>query len=91
VRRRRSALSAATTPHAIAKALENGQRPPAAARAALEQLRGSLEVLAPAGYGRSTEVDLLTLNTALDNATDAVRQLRWRALLPTVVMWRRDD
>ena len=81
VRRRQTAISAATTPQAIAKALENGHLPSAATRAALEQLRGSLEVLGPAGYGRSPEMDLLTLNNALDQGTEAVRQLRWRKLM----------
>jgi hypothetical protein len=81
VRRRQSAVSAATTPQAIAKALENGHQPSAATRAALEQLRGSLEVLGVAGYGRSQEIDLLTLNSALEQGTDAVKRLRRRTLL----------
>ena len=75
VRRRQAAVSAATTPQVIAKALENGHRPGAASRAALEQLRGSLETLGNAGYGRQSELDLLTLNTALEQGTDAVKQL----------------
>ena len=81
VRRRQAAVSAATTPQVIAKALENGHRPAPATRAALEQLRGSLEMLANAGYGRQSELDLLTLNTALEQGTDAVKQLRWRKLM----------
>jgi len=81
VRRRQSAVSAATTPHGIAKALANGHRPSAATRAALEQLRGSLETFGAAGYGRESELDLLTLNTALEQGTDAVKQLRWRTVM----------
>ncbi len=81
VRRRQAAVSAATTPQVIAKALENGHRPTAATRTALEQLRGSLETLGSAGYGRQSELDLLTLNTALEQGTDAVKQLRWRKLM----------
>jgi hypothetical protein len=81
VRRRQAAVSAATTPHVIVKALENGHRPSPATRAALEQLRDSLETLGSAGYGRRAELDLLTLNTALDQGTEAVKQLRWRTLL----------
>jgi len=81
VRRRQAAVSAATTPHVIVKALENGHRPAAPTRAALEQLRGSLETLGNAGYGRQSELDLLTLNTALEHGTDAVKQLRWRKLM----------
>jgi hypothetical protein len=81
VRRRQAAVSAATTPQVIAKALENGHRPAAATRAALEQLRGSLETLGSAGYGRQSDLDLLTLNTALEQGTDAVKQLRWRKLM----------
>jgi hypothetical protein len=81
VRRRQAAVSAATTPQVIAKALQNGHRPSAATRAALEQLRGSLETLGSAGYGRASELDLLTLNTALEQGTDAVKQLRWRRFM----------
>ena len=81
VRRRQSAVSAATTPQGIAKALDNGHRPSPGTRAALEQLRGSLETLGSAGYGRQTELDLLTLNTALEQGTHAVRQLRWRKMM----------
>jgi hypothetical protein len=80
VRRRRAAVSAPTTPRAITTALDNGHRPSPATRAALEQLRGSLEALGSAGYGRQTDLDLLTLNTALEQGTDAVKQLRWRRL-----------
>jgi hypothetical protein len=90
LRRRPTAVSAATTPHAIAKALENGHRPSGAARATLDQLRGSLDVLSPAGYGRSRELDLLTLNTALEQGTEAVKRLRMRALMPARVLWHRD-
>ena len=45
------------------------------------RLRGSLETLGSAGYGRESELDLLTLNTALEQGTDAVKQLRWRKLM----------
>ena len=69
------------TPKGIAKALDNGHRPSPGTRAALEQLRGSLETLGSAGYGRQTELDLLTLNTALEQGTHAVRQLRWRKMM----------
>jgi len=81
VRRRKAAVSAPTTPRAITTALANGHRPSGATRAALEQLRGSLETLGSAGYGRQTELDLMTLNTALEQGTDAVKQLRWRRLV----------
>jgi hypothetical protein len=90
IRRRRAAVSAATTPHQIAKALENGHRTSANTRATLEQLRGSMEVIGPAAYGRIRELDLLTLNTALDQGTDAVKRLRLRSLIPTSLMWHRD-
>jgi hypothetical protein len=82
VRRRQAAVSAATTPQAIDKLLDNGHRPGAAVRGALGQIRGSLHVLGSAGYGRASELDLLTLNTALEQGTDAVKQLRLRSLLP---------
>lgn len=81
VRRRKAAVSAPTTPLTIAKALENGHRPSPATRAALEQLRGSLEAFGSAGYGRQPELDLLALNTALEQGTGAVKQLRWRRMV----------
>jgi hypothetical protein len=90
LRRRRAAVSAATTPQSIAKALENGHRTSADTRAALEQLRGSMEVLGPAAYGRGAELDLLTLNAALEQGTDAVKRLRLRALMPTRLIWHRE-
>ena len=90
LRRRRAAVSAATTPEAIAKALDNGHRTSAQTRAALEQLRGSMDGLSPAAYGRAHELDLLTLNTALEQGTDAVKRLRLRALIPTRLLWHRD-
>jgi hypothetical protein len=90
VRRRRAAVSAATTSQAIAKALENGHRTSPETRAVLEKLRGSMDVLSPAAYGRAAEMDLLTLNTALEQGTDAVKRLRLRALIPTRLIWHRD-
>jgi hypothetical protein len=92
IRRRQAAVSAATTPQTIARALDNGHQPGAATREVLEQLRGSLEVLGTAGYGRAPEIDLLSLNTALEHGTDAVKRLRLRTLMqvPTRVLWHRD-
>ena len=90
IRRKRAAVSAATTPHQIAKALANGHRTSADTRAVLEQLRGSMEVLGPAAYGRARELDLLTLNAALEQGTDAVKRLRLRALIPARFVWHRD-
>jgi hypothetical protein len=46
-----------------------------ATRAALEQLRGSAGTLGPAATARSSELDLLTLQHALEQGTDAVKQL----------------
>ena len=90
LRRQRAVVSAATTPQAIAKALDKGFRGPAGAKAALQQLHGSMNVFSPAAYGRTSELDLLTLNAALEEGTDAVKRLRWRALLPTRLLWHRD-
>lgn len=82
VRRRQAMVSAATTPLTIDKALGNGHLPSPATRAALEQLRSALQAFGSAGYGRNADLDLLTLNTALEQGTDAVKRLRRRALLP---------
>lgn len=90
LRRRRAAVSGAATPQAIVKALDNGRRTSAETRAVLQQLRGSMDVLSPAAYGRARELDLLTLNTALEQGTDAVKRLRLRALIPTRLIWHRD-
>lgn len=90
LRRRRIAVSGAATPLAIDKALSNGHRSPASVRQALGQIGGALQALGSAGYGRSTELDLLTLNTALEQGTDAVKLLRTRAWLPTWPMQRAD-
>ena len=83
IRRRRAAVSGAVTPQAIDKALGNGHLPSPASRAALEQIGGALQALSAAGYGRQPELDTLTLNTALDQGTDAVKRLRLRSWIPT--------
>ncbi len=49
-----------------------------------------MDVLSPAAYGRARELDLLTLNTALEQGTEAVKRLRLRALIPTRLIWHRD-
>jgi hypothetical protein len=82
VRRRRFAVSAATTPRTIDHALSNGQRPAPATRAALERIGDSLQTFGAAGYGRGPELDLVTLNAALEQGTEAVKRLRARALIP---------
>jgi hypothetical protein len=83
IRRRRAAVSGAVTAQAIDKALGNGHLPSPASRAALEQIGGALQALSAAGYGRQPELDTLTLNTALDQGTDAVKRLRLRSWIPT--------
>jgi hypothetical protein len=85
VRRRRAVVSAAVTPAALDRDLASGRASGAAARAAAHQIRDALQALSAAGYGRVTELDRLTLDTALDSGMEAVRKLRRARLWPTPV------
>jgi hypothetical protein len=81
LRRRRAAISAATTAHAIADQLDNGHRPGPRTRAALQQLSESLRVFSAASYGRSG-IDGDALDAALAESTRAVRRLKVLTLWP---------
>jgi hypothetical protein len=82
LRRKRAVLSAATTPMTVATRLR--QQPPGGARARvdLEQIGDALKVFGVASYGRAPEPDGSELNTALDNAVEAIRRLRVSSLWP---------
>jgi hypothetical protein len=82
IRRRRALLSAPTTPRAIAAVLSNGKSPRPLARSTLESISGALQVLSLAGYGRNGHVDATALDSALDDATRAVRRMRLGTFWP---------
>jgi hypothetical protein len=82
LRPRRSVVSAATTADAIERHLSNGLRASARQRRQLERLRDALRVFSTAGYGRTNEVDTIALNGALENGSDAMKELRFRSFWP---------
>jgi hypothetical protein len=83
-KRRRVLLSAATTSRTIAAAMNNGHGPASQTRASLESISDALGVLSTAGYGRQSKEDSASLDSALDDGTQAVRRIRSTTLWP----WR---
>jgi ribosomal protein S16 len=82
LRPKRAIVSAATTAEVIDRQLGGGRRVPARSRALLEQLRDALRALSVAGYGRNAELDTIALNGALEQGSEAVKQLRFRSWWP---------
>jgi hypothetical protein len=82
VRRRRALVSAAMTPLAIAGRLQSADLRGAQARVNVEQIADALRVFGAATYGRTGEADAMTLNSAVDHATAAIRRLRVSSLWP---------
>ena len=82
LRRKRAALSAATTPRAIAAHLNNGHRPGARTQASLQELSEALSVFNSASYGRTDKADGDALDAALQDGTRAVKRLRIGAMWP---------
>jgi hypothetical protein len=80
IRRKRTLVSASTTPASIARELSS--RNGFAGRQSLEQLQGSLTVFNNAAYGRSGDLDRTTLDSALDEGMIAVRRVRTGQLWP---------
>ena len=80
LRRKRVLLSAATTPAAILKAIENGQG--AASRETLQPILEALQLFSTAVYGRAGEADTVVLSHAVDNTVNPVRRLWLRSLIP---------
>jgi hypothetical protein len=78
--RKRALISAATTPATLLAAIENGHG--ATSRATLQPIMDALQLLSTAVYGRAGEADTIAISAAIDNATDAVRALRLRSLIP---------
>jgi hypothetical protein len=81
-RRKRALVSAAMTPLAIAAGVQRADIRGAQARVNVEQIADALKVFGAASYARSAEPDVVTLNSALDNAMAAVRRVRLSALWP---------
>jgi hypothetical protein len=81
LRRRRAVLSAPTTPRAIAEQLGRNHSG-ARAGATLKQLGDALQVFSAARYGRNGQVDSAALDSALNEASGAVRRLRVTTLWP---------
>jgi len=81
-RRKRAMLSSATTASALTTRLENGRVTGAQNRVNLEQISDALQVFSAATYGRATDADSSSLNTALDDAIAAIRRLRVRTMWP---------
>ncbi len=81
---RRSLVSNATTPEAIAKALANTNGRPLNSRteAMLKELEESLTVLSTARYGRGTKLDSTSLDSAFDSGISALRKLRSSNMWP---------
>ena len=78
-------MSGAITPQSLDRALaDQSSGVSARARAALERIRGGLQTFGSAAYGRSGELDTIALDGALSEATEAVRELRWRSALPSI-------
>jgi hypothetical protein len=82
VRRRRAIVSAATTSITIDRALAEPGGPIGRVRASLEVLRNAMQIFNTAAYGKPGELDTIALDRALGESLDAIKQLRFRSLLP---------
>jgi hypothetical protein len=85
----RAVISAATTPRAIATALEGGGASNGArARGAMAQLGEALQAFGRAAYGRQRDdkgaqtIDGAELDRAIESALEAVQRLRVGAMFP---------
>jgi hypothetical protein len=78
----RAVVSAATTPTAIATALDGGSSGGSRARGAMAQLGEALQAFGRAAYGRRTDerLDGAELDRAMDSALEAVQRLRVGAM-----------
>lgn len=76
IRRRRTLVSAATTPRLMALRLERGPAPSPTSRQTIERMAEALEAFNRAAYARSGTTDASTLDSALDHGVQAIRRLR---------------
>ena len=79
LRGKRVLLSAPTTPAALLSGIENGN---GTSRATLQPILEALQALSAAVYGRAGEADTIALNTAVDEASTAIRRMWLRSLIP---------
>ena len=86
VKRKRVLLSGATTPAALLAGIENGHGD--TSRATLQPILEALQQLSAAVYGRAGEVDSLSLNNAVDEASAAVKRMWLRSQIPFGVPMR---
>jgi hypothetical protein len=82
--RRRSLVSTATTPVAIARSLAstNGHAPNARTEAILKELEESLTVLSRARYGREGKLEGPALDAAFESGVSALKKLRTKNMWP---------
>jgi hypothetical protein len=79
---RRALISAPTTEDAFVTLLANGNGPGPRARIVIEQLRNSLHTFSAVSYGRTDQLDIAALDTALDTGTRATQRLRFTKRWP---------
>ena len=85
LRPRWTVVSGAITPQSLGRALaDRSAGVSARAQLALGRIRSGLQTLGSPVYGRSGELDTIALDAALSEATDAVRELRWRSAWPAI-------
>ena len=82
IRRKRAVVSAATTPLTIAGRMQTAGIRGAQARVNVEQIADALRAFGTATYSRNAEPDPVTLNSAVDTATAAIRRLRFSSFWP---------
>jgi len=75
-------LSAAATPMTITSELNNGFRADTRTRSSAESIAQAIGVLSAAAYGRTSPSDNTALDAALEESTEAVRQLRAGTMWP---------
>jgi len=86
--RRRTMLSASTTPASIAKVIGRSK---SRDREALERLASSLATFGGVAYGREPELDRATLDAALDAGVAAIRRQRMTRILRPAVVFRKEQ
>jgi len=81
-KRKTVVLSAAATPTTITSELNNGFRADTRTRSSAESIAQAIGVLSAAAYGRTSPSDNAALDAALEESTEAVRQLRAGTMWP---------
>lgn len=89
LRPRRALLSGSATSKAVDAYLSGGRGHDPRARAVLEPLGRSLAAFNAVAYGRNGEPDAVAMGAALEEGTDAIRQLRSSVGWPARLLRRR--